>query len=419
MNQAVTRSAGWILGSAYSATWAIAGWLWTRPLNDLDFFFLPAVRIALKGHPLQIYAVRYQGYIANDNGPLGLVPLTAVAGLASRLGWLDDERLRRMLILAVFSIFSLLMAREAVAAIDRMRGARLQLWSRLLAYGVFLASPVLWNSVLGYGHIEQPMTIWLVLLGVRTLSSERPAVAGICFGLALLTRSLAALPLVPVALVLLVRRRWASLTWTLGCAALVVALGLLPFLLADPVNTIYSLVTHRGDVPVAAGSFWQLVVGTPYEWLPQHLDVLFVLGIAGLVSLVVLLLRRDLEPWSPDLYGLLALTAVALPLLAKNVWPYYFLDAYVFGTIWWLGQPGRLAFGRRLLWAAIPLIAMLGTLATEYEMGDPTGRVRLAEGVGMGVVLAVLLAALAVRLGSRGRPATAVAAIPPASASRR
>ena len=415
----MTRSAGWILGLAYSATWAIAGWLWTRPLNDLDFFFLPAVRIALSGHPLQIYAVRFQGYIANDNGPLGLLPLTAVAGFASWFGWLDEERLRRMLIVGVFSIFSLLMAREAVAAIDRMRGAHLERWWRLLAYGVFLASPILWNSVLGYGHIEQPMTIWLVLLGVRTLASERPAVAGICFGLALLTRSLAALPLIPVALVLLVRRRWSSLTWMLGSAALVVTLGVLPFLLGDPVNTIYSLITHRADVPVAAGSFWQLVVGTPYEWLPQHLDVLFVLGMAGLASLIVILFRRDLEPWSPDLYGLLALTALALPLLAKNVWPYYFLDAYVFGAIWWLGSPGWLAFGRRLIWAAIPIVAMLGTLATEYEMGDLTGRVRLTEGVGMGAVLVVLLVALVVRLARRGRPVTAVAETSPASVSGR
>jgi hypothetical protein len=419
VNQAATRAAAWALGLAYAAAWAVAGWLWTSPLNDLDYFSLPAVRIALNGHPFQVYAVRYQGYIANDNGPLSLAPLTAVAGLASRLGWLDDEHRRRMLILAAFSVFSLLMAREAVAAIDRIRGARLEGWWRLLAYGVFLTSPILWNSVLGYGHIEQPMTIWLVLLGVRTLASDRAMVAGFCFGLALLTRSLAALPLIPLVLLLLVRRRWTSLSRMVGSSAAVVALGLLPFLLADPANTIYSLVTHRGDVPVAAGSFWQLVVGTPYEWLPQHLDVLFVLGTAGLASLIVLLCRGDLEPWSADLYGLLALTAVALPLLAKNVWPYYFLDAYVFGAIWWLGSPGWLAFRRRLIVAAIPIVAMLGTLATEYEMGDPSGRVRLAEGVGMGVILAVLLAALAVRLAWRRRPAMAVAETSPASASHR
>lgn len=401
MNQAVTRAATWALGLTYTAAWAIAGWLWTGPLNDLDYFALPAARIALNGHPLLVYAVRFQTIIANDNGPLGLVPLTAVAAVASRLGWLDDERLRRMLILAAFSIFTLLMAREAVVAIDRLRGARLEGRWRVLAYGVFVASPTLWNSVLGYGHIEQPMTLWLVLLGVRNLVSERPAVAGISFGLAMLTRSLAALPLIPVGLLVLARGQWRTLTRLAGSAALTVALGLLPFVLGDSKDTIYSLLTHRGSLPPAGGSIWQLVVGTPYQWVPQRADVLFVLGFAVLASLIVIRARHDLEPSSRDIYGLLALTALTLPLLAKNVWPYYFLDVYVFGSVWWLGQARPMAWGRRLVGATLPLIASIATFLTEYEMGATDGRIRLPEGVAMGVILTLLTVALAVRLRSR------------------
>jgi hypothetical protein len=396
------RAATWALGSIYAATWAIAGWLWNGPPSDIDNFFLPAVRIALSGHPLLVYTARFQEVIANDNGPLGLVPLTAVAAVASWLGWLEDERLRRALIMAAFSIFSLLMAREAVAAIDRLRGARLNGLSRLLAYGVFAASPTLVNGVLGYGHIEQPMTLWLVLLAVRSLAKGRSASAGISFGLAMLTRSLAALPLIPVGLLLLVRGRWRALAWFAGSAALVVTLGLLPFLLADSTDTIYSLLTHRASLPVGGGSLWQLLVGTPYLWLPQHADVLFVLGLAMLLSLVVIVSRKDLEPSSRDIYGLLALTALTLPLLAKSVWPYYFLDAYVFGAVWWLGQADPLAFGRRLIGAAIPLIASVGTLLTEYEMGFGPGPIRLREGVAIGVVLAVLMVALGIRLRRRG-----------------
>jgi uncharacterized membrane protein len=325
-----------------------------------------------------------------------------VAAVVSGLGWLDDERLRRMLILAAFSIFSLLLAREAVAAIDRLRGDRLAGLSRLLAYGVFAASPTLWNSVLGYGHIEQPMTLWLVLLAVRSLARGRSAAAGISFGLAILTRSLAALPLIPVGLLLLARGRWRALAWLAGSAALVVALGLLPFVLADPQDTIYSLVTHRASLPVGGGSLWQLLVGTPYVWIPQRADVLFVLGLAVMLSLIVIAARKDLEPSSRDIYGLLALTALTLPLLAKSVWPYYFLDAYVFGVVWWLGQARPLAWGRRFMGAAIPLIASVGTLLTEYEMPARAGPVRFREGVGMGLVLVVLTAALAIRLRRQG-----------------
>lgn len=408
MHRAVMRIASWALGVAYAAAWAVAGWLWTGPLNDLDNFFLPAVRIVLSGHPLLIYTVRYQGIIANDNGPLGLVPLTPVAAVLAQLGWLDDPRLRRMLVLGVFAIFSLLMAREAVAAIDRLRGVSLAGPSRLLTYGAFAASPTLWNSVLGYGHIEQPMTLWLILLAVRSTARDRSTVAGIGFGLAILTRTLAALPLIPLALVLLARGRFRALAWLGGSAVLVVALGLFPFLVVDRTDTIYSLVSHRAHLPVGGGSLWQMLVGTPYQWIPQQGDVLFVLGLAVLLSLVVIAARKDLEPSSRDLFGLLALTALALPLLAKSVWPYYFLDAYLFGAIWWLGRPRPLAVGRSITGAAIPLIATVGTLLTEYEMGSTDWPLRLREGVAMGVVIGILVVALAIILRSPQEPAASL-----------
>jgi len=382
----------------YAAAWAVAGWLWNGPPSDLNNFFLPAVRIALSGHPLLIYTARFQNVIANDNGPLGLVPLTALAAVASWLGWLGDERLFRALVMGAFSIFSLLMAREAVAAIDRLRGARLAGRSRLLAYAVFVLSPTLVNAVLGYGHIEQPITVWLVLLGVRLLGGGRSAAAGISLGLAILTRSLAALPMIPLAVLLLVRGRWRGLIALGGSAAVTIALGLSPFLFADPTDTIYSLITHRAMRPVGGGSLWQLLVGTPYLWIPQRIDIVFVLGLAALLSLIVIIARRDLQPSSRDLYGLLALTALTLPLLAKSVWPYYFLDAYVFGAVWWLGQAEPLALRRRLVAVAIPLVAFLGTLLTEYEMPSSAVHVRLLEGVTMGAILSALLVALAIRL---------------------
>ena len=397
----MTRIVTWALGFTYAAAWAILGWLWRGPPTDLDYFFLPAVRIALHGHPLLVYTVRFQTVIANDNGPLGLVPLTAVAAVASWLGWPDDQRRLRAFILAAFSIFTLLMAREGVKAIDRLRGGPLAGLSRVSAYAVFSVSPIILIGVLGYGHVEQPMMLWLVLFAVRRLASDRPVVAGISFGLAMLTRTLAALPLIPLALLLLARGRWRVTALLAGSAALTAALGLLPFVLADPKDTIYSLLTHRGSLPVSGGSVWQLLVGTPYEWVPQHGDIFFVLGLAVLVSLLVIRARPELETSSRDIYGLLALTALILPLLAKSVWPYYFLDAYVFGVVWWLGQVDPLALGRRLMGAMVPLIATIGTLLTEYEMGTTDARIRLTEGVAMGLVLTLLIAALAARLRQR------------------
>src|SRR5438874_8737707 len=81
---AVKRAAIWELGFIYAAVWAIAGWLWTSPLNDLDYFLFPAVRIALSGHPLMVYAARYKEIIANDNGPLSLRSEEHTSELQSR-----------------------------------------------------------------------------------------------------------------------------------------------------------------------------------------------------------------------------------------------------------------------------------------------------------------------------------------------
>ena len=131
-------------------------------------------------------------------------------------------------------------------------------------------------------------------------------------------------------------------------------------------------------------------------WVNTHGS--FVLGLVVLLSLIVIAGRRDLEPSSPDVYALLALTALALPLLAKSVWPYYYLDAYVFGAVWLLGQAEPLALRRRLVGITVPLVAVLGTFLTEYEMPSSAARTRLVEGVAMGLILSVLTVALVVRL---------------------
>jgi len=204
--------------------------------------------------------------------------------------------------------------------------------------------------------------------------------------------------MIPLGLLLVARGRWRALIAMGGSAVVTITFGLFPFALADRSDTIYSLVTHRAQLPVGGGSFWQLVVGTPYQWLPQRWDVLFVLGLVVLLSLIVIAGRRDLEPSSPDVYALLALTALALPLLAKSVWPYYYLDAYVFGAVWLLGQAEPLALRRRLVGITVPLVAVLGTFLTEYEMPSSAARTRLVEGVAMGLILSVLTVALVVRL---------------------
>jgi hypothetical protein len=404
-HERLTHAAVRVLGCAYVALWPLAGWLWHGPLNDLDYFFLPAARVALNGRPLFVYTVRYLTVYANDNGPLVLVPVTAVAALGQWLAWLDDEQMRRLLFMGAFSILILLMAREAVAAIDRLRGHRLGGRLRMLIYGVIVFGPPLWIGVLGYGHVDLPLTIWLVLLAVRMQTRGRSRVAGVCGGLAVLTRSLAAVPLIPLGILLAVRGRTRDLAEFGGVAAAIVGLGLLPFVLADPSDTFFSLVTHRSNLPVGGGSIWQLLVGTPYLWIPQHADVLFVLGAAALGSFLVIRIRTDLEAGGRDFYGLMALASLAIPLLTKSVWPYYFVDAYVFGSVWWLAQAKPFA-RRAWLGPLLLLVVSIASAVTDYEVGSTDLRIRLPEGLLIGGVLALVAAALGGLLvrSRQGRP---------------
>ena len=55
---------------------------------------------------------------------MSLLPLGVVVAVINALGWQDGMRLRDALTVGVFAVFSLLMAREAVLAIEAGRGRR-------------------------------------------------------------------------------------------------------------------------------------------------------------------------------------------------------------------------------------------------------------------------------------------------------
>lgn len=344
-------------------------------LTDFDVFFLPSARVALSGHPLLIYSVRYLSIYPNANGPLSILPLTLVAGLAQHLGWSYDIYRRRMLVMAAFSVFALLMSREALLAAERFLARPLRGYQRLLIVSFFALSPELWHAVLFYGHIELPIMLALLLAAVRLLARRRYVVAGALLGLALLTRSMAVLYLLPLALLLLRRHRWRESALFLGAAGLVAGLGFLPFWLADRADVLYSLVTFRASLPVGGGSFWELFQGTPLYGIGMAHDSLVAVALALLVTLLTLRLRPDLDVSSREVYALLALCGLCFSLTIKSIWPYYFLDTYVLLGAWWmtaLGQTQRVntsaAWVRWWLGGLLPLAAMGAALFCEYGL---------------------------------------------------
>jgi hypothetical protein len=93
-------------------------------------------------------------------------------------------------------------------------------------------------------------------------------------------------------------------------------------------------------------------------------------------------------------YGLLAVAAGCVPMLAKTSWPYYLLDPCVFAAIWWLGRPGRVLSWRLsapLLLAAggIVLAAVEPTLPLAPGPGAVVG---ILASAGMALVIVLVMA---------------------------
>lgn len=361
------RRAAWpgLLIGGYVAVWFAAGFLPIVP-TDLDISFWPSAKEALNGNPLLAYAPAGQLPYPNANGPLSLVPLTAVGALLAAIDWLDTIQLRRAVTFAIFSLFILGMAREGVMSIERLRGSRLDARPRLLAYAALALGGPVWQSLVGYGHIEQAMEVWLGLLAVRWLNRGWALRAGLAFGLMVLARSTAALLCLP--LVLSAWRQGASrVAGFLAATAAAGLVGLMPFLIADPADVVHSLFTYRGSLQIGAGSIWSVTRGGPLEAVGQHYDIVFVVTLALVLNLW--LASRPGGFTEQRLFAGMALTASCLALLAKTVWPYYLMEAYVFGTVWafgrWKADEGLVA----LLLAPVA-ISLFGLLA---EFGSTPG----------------------------------------------
>ncbi len=360
---------------AYEILWVTTAFDKVNP-TDLDVFFIPAARIALAGHPLDIYQLRLGKY-PNANGPLGLAPVLLAAWLANLRGWLGDVTLRRALVFAITAPFPLLAGWEAARIVERFSG-RLRGLARVLPFLPMALAPELWLSALYYGHVEQVIAVWLTLAALRLLLDRRNIAAGALLGLALLARSDVMLIILPILLILLLRRQVPAAIWlTFGIVDAFMA-GILPFLIADTRDTLFSLVAFRSALPVGGGNIWSLSDAPAFQLFGQQYDALLAIGVAILLTIAVLAMRRDLKLTSPDLFGLLTLTTLCVALLIKTLWPYYFQEAALFATVWGLarsvaplserGKSWLLRFGELSL-AWLPRLAILMcALVAEYGL---------------------------------------------------
>lgn len=393
------------LVALYLAGWAALSVLHPHP-SDLEWIYLPAAQVALAGHPLHIYTIGLRHGYPLANGPVSIAVLAPVVALAGALGWAHSMTLTRLLVMAAFSLFPLLAAREAVHAIDRVAPQPLRGPRRLLVYEVFLLSLQLWQSMIYYGHIEQPLMLWLVHLGIRLLREDRPLRASAVLGLALLTRTTALVVVIPVVLLVLRRREWRTVVMLCGAIGGVVVCGLLPFLLADAPDVLYSLVRFHSTEPLVGGNVWTLLGQTPLALAARGSDGLVILLATVALSSVILLRRPAMAVGSREMYGLLAVCSLCHPLFVNMLWPYYLLEAYTFVALWWLLGIGSLAdVSRRVQWwlaGLLPLGVMLVAQARQHSLALEQASITTPDtsvtSAGWNVGPALLLVAIAATL---------------------
>jgi hypothetical protein len=313
--------------------------------SDLTNFFFKAADQILHGHPFAIYAVRGSGYTLtypNYNPPISIFLMAPLLALARMLGLGANSGAVISFVAIPFSAFVFLLGYTTIAALRRLFPS-IPETQAFLAYVLIVFSPLMWQTFITWYHIEQPLMLALLVAAVITLQARRPELAGVLAALAVLSRTTALIPLIALCALLFFERDWRGLLRFGGVAAFVTALGLAPFFIADRADTMYSLVSWRGASEIGGNSIWTLVsydgpqAASPLRYTIDHIArrldmytvILFVLIVAFLA-----VRRLRISAYGREAWAVLAIAALAVPMLSKNNWPYYYLEPFVFLLIW-------------------------------------------------------------------------------------
>jgi hypothetical protein len=373
--------------------------------SDLLSFFFPAAARVLDGQPLAIYAVRAFGDYPNNNPPISIEWMAALIGLAKAVGLpgaaacvssgfsVLDCRALVSFVGFGFLPFVFALGALVVAAVRRLAPDVTPVGA-LLSLGLVVLGPLLWLDFTQWWHLEQPLMLCFLVAGVLALQAQRLWLAALLLGLAILTRTTAMVPVIALLAVLLAERKWRPMVIVGAGAAVVAAIGLAPFILADPANAIFSLVSWRSSAAIG-NSIWSLVAGTPVASIAQRIDqpVAIVLALAaGWFAVRRLGVRSDM----PGLWGVLAVAAMLVPMLSKLNWPYYAVEPFILLLVFEVSVAGRpvsavsgsagASAGDAWWRGPIPLITVL-FLAAALTLGQFMGNHSVTNG---GIVLRLM-----------------------------
>lgn len=350
--------------------------------NDYSGFFMPSARYILAGQPLDMYQVRAQGnpVYPNANGP---VSEFAIAGTlfigralnlqnaSPRCDVMDSYPLPQdsiplhIWVIILFSLLVLGIGAEITALMDRWQPQPISGWQRLLVWMAVFFNPPLWDGIIFYGHYEQPLAIYLGLVGVRLLQRDRFALSGAVLALAVLSRASSVFIIIPLALVMLLDRRWWGALRFGAALGGVAGLILLPFYLHDKTDLIYSLSGFRQYLTIGDGSFWTFIRGTSLETQAQNWDSTVGLILSVVFSLILIFVGR-VRRGDPGLYAVIAASVICFPLSIKAIWGYYFADPLIWVLAWLVTRPVL----RQRWWEPVFMIIAFSTIMvmTEYRI---------------------------------------------------
>ncbi len=316
--------------------------------SDLTDFFLKSADYILRGDPWRMYAARgfapFQTY-PNDNTPLHMFLLAPLLQLARAHGFAANTGALVTFVSLPFVLLAPLTGYMVVQALRTVRPDAPEP-QRFVAFALFTLSPLLWLCYASWYHLEQPLQIYFLLAAVIALQSRREALAGVLAGLAVLSGVTAIFPLVALGALLALSKQWRAFGAFAGVGVACVGLGMAPFFLADRRDTLYSFVLWRGRAEFGGSSPWSVftVVALPHtlDAVVRRLDTPAMLLWA--VAVAFLAARRSrVSAYGPGAWAVVGIAALALPMLSKQIWPYYYLQPWALLLVWEFGTLHRRA----------------------------------------------------------------------------
>ncbi len=378
--------------------------------SDLTNFFLKSAEYVLQGNPFHMYAVHGSGVTSsypNYNPPLSILLLAPLYGLAQALG-LNSSYGQVITFVTVPFVFLVPLLGYLTLRVLRSLYPEAPETLRFLAFLLVTLSPLTWQTYGIWYHVEQPVMLCFLLGSLWALQARRDGLAGALAGLAFLSRTTALIPLIAVGVMLLTEKQWRSLLTFGGVSAAVAAVGLGPFFLFDPHDTIHSLVTWRGTAPIGGNSIWTIfstsnTVGLRHtlDSIARRLDMYTVILVVAIVAYFAVR-RLRISAYSRDAWAIVAIATLTVPMLSKTNWPYYFLEPFFFILIWeFASMHDRLPGVWRWPVLTIGYLTITATLSQYIGLQSVGALDRVSVGVLNFVAMVIVAGAIWLRIPAR------------------